>query len=154
MPVDQTHRPLTTEMATAAVQDGPVDQSPATELARLAELLGTDVACYDLRSGRIVAATDDSLLPVVPPELMWQCVQTGESRVQPLSSGLICFALPFPGTDSAAYVAVGYAAVADRACVRPTWSSPRRNGAGRSPRSTCGWRRLHHCDPDICCGDM
>src|SRR5262249_14608429 len=81
------------------------DPSLTTELGRLAELLGTAVMCYDLRSGRIVATTDESLLPVVPPELMWHCVQTGTSRVLTLTSGLVCFALPFPGTESAAHVA-------------------------------------------------
>jgi hypothetical protein len=87
----------------------PADERPI-DLARLSDLMGTAVMCYDLRSGRVVARTDENLLPVVPPELMWQCVQTGSSGVLPLSSGLVCFALPFPSADdgATAQVAVGY----------------------------------------------
>jgi hypothetical protein len=83
---------------------GPID------LARLADLMGTGILCYNLRTGRVVDRTDENLLPVVPPELMWQCVQTGSSGIMSLSSGLVCFALPFPDgdDDGAAQVAVGY----------------------------------------------
>src|SRR5438067_3902346 len=63
----------------------PADERPI-DLARLSDLMGTAVMCYDLRTGRVVARTDENLLPVVPPELMWQCVQTGSSGVLPLSS--------------------------------------------------------------------
>ncbi len=91
--------------------------SPLAELNRLSELLGTPVLCYDLSAGRVVATTDSRLLPAVPAELMWQCVQTGESRVEASSSGLVCFALPFPNAESSAQVAVGY--VLSKPGIRP-----------------------------------
>jgi hypothetical protein len=124
------------------------DPSLSTELGRLAELLGTAVMCYDLRLGRIVATTDESLLPVVPPELMWHCVQTGTSRVLTLTSGLVCFALPFPGTDSAAHVAVGY--VLSKPGLRPADLVFAAAERGWSQPELDGWlARLPNCDPDM-----
>src|SRR6516165_7516495 len=81
------------------------EDAVSLELTWLADRLGVPVMCFDLRSGRVVACTDEQLLPVVPPELMWQCVQTGEARIQALASGLICVAIPIPGSDSGAHVA-------------------------------------------------
>jgi HD-GYP domain-containing protein (c-di-GMP phosphodiesterase class II) len=108
MTIDQIQIARETEVAAPATMESPADAPARPEPGRLTELLGVPVMCYDLRSGRMIAATDERLLPVVPPELMWQCVQTGESRVLPLPSGLICFALPIPGSESSAHVAVGY----------------------------------------------
>ena len=122
--------------------------SPAVELKRLSDLLGAPVSCYDLRTGRIVGSTDEQLLPVVPPELMWQCVQTEESRVLASSSGLVCFALPFPDCESSARVAVGY--VLSKPGLRPAdlvFAAAERNWS--QPELDQWLARLPYCQPDV-----
>src|SRR5579872_1875642 len=148
MNVEQIHAPGERDVASQALPQPERTWSPAVELNHLSDLLGAPVLCYDLRAGRVVASTDEHLLPAVPPELMWQCVQTGESRVLASSSGLVCFALPFPNADSSALVAVGY--VLSKPGIRPAdlvfaaaernWTQPQLDG----------WlARLPYCQPEI-----
>jgi hypothetical protein len=117
MTIDQIQ--IARESEVAAPRALEREDAPAVplELTWLGERLGVPLVCFDLRSGRVAASTDEQLLPVVPAELMWECVQAGEARVQNLPSGLICFAVPIPGTDSGAHVAVGY--VLSRPGLRP-----------------------------------
>jgi hypothetical protein len=105
MAVEQINLASESDSASLRAFESQQEQTIALELARLAEILGVGVMCYDLRSGQKIASTDDGLLPVIPPELMWQCVQSGASRVLPLASGLVCFALPFPAGGMTAHEA-------------------------------------------------
>lgn len=148
MAVDQINLSSETDYGSSPALDSHAETALSQELARLSDLVGVDVMCYDLRSGRIVAKTDENLLPVVPPELMWHCVQTGESRVKSLSSGLVCFALPLPGSDSAAHVAVGY--LLSKPGQRPADLVLAAAERGWSQPELDRWlAKLPHCDPDI-----
>src|SRR5262249_5114838 len=148
MAVDQVNLTSGSGIAVSRMFEFPGDPPASTELGRLAELLGTAVTGVGLGSGRIVDTTDESLLPVAPPELMWHCVQTGTSRVLTLTSGLVCFALPFPGTDSAAHVAVGY--VLSKPGLRPADLVFAAAERGWSQPELDAWlSRLPHCDPEM-----
>jgi len=148
MAVDQINQSSVTAFSSSRAFEPQCETPLALELARLADLMGVAVMCYDLRSGRIVARTADDLLPVVPPELMWHCVQTGESRVVLLSSGLVCFAVPLPGSDSAAHVAVGY--LLSQPGLRPADLVLAAAERGWSQAELDRWlAKLPHCDPDV-----
>ncbi|HLJ12465.1 MAG TPA: HD-GYP domain-containing protein [Planctomycetaceae bacterium] len=126
----------------------PAQRSVARELMRLSELLGAPAMCYDLRSGKPVAATDDELLAVVPPELMWECVQSGASRVHSSVSGLNCFAIPFPAGESGAHVAVGY--VLAKPALRPADLVFAAAEKGWSQARLDRWlARLPYCEADM-----
>ena len=148
MIVDQMSAPRESAIALPEAPRAQESSSTATELNRLAELLGTPVLCYDLRAGRAIATTDEHLLPAVPAELMWQCVQTGESRVLASGSGLVCFALPFPNAESSAQVAVGY--VLSRPGLRPAdlvFAAAERNWS--QPQLDEWLARLPYCEPEM-----
>jgi HD-GYP domain-containing protein (c-di-GMP phosphodiesterase class II) len=148
MPIDQINVSTATDGAASRSADFQNEGPAAPDLERLAELLGVDVLCYDLHSGQIIGSTDISVLPVVPSELMWHCVQTGESHVLPLPSGLVCFALPFPGNDSAAQVAVGY--VLSKPGQRPADLVFAAAERGWSQPELDQWlARLPHCAPEM-----
>jgi hypothetical protein len=117
MLVDLNRRAAAAETASAGAAKSCRETSTTPDLDQLAEMLGTNVMCFDLRHGRLVAGTDQSLPAIVPSELMWHCVQSAESQVQVSKSGLVCFALPFPAVDSGSQVAVGY--VLSQAGARP-----------------------------------
>ncbi|MBI3863890.1 MAG: HD-GYP domain-containing protein [Planctomycetia bacterium] len=118
------------------------------ELNALAELLGVPVTCYDLRYGCAVASTADRRLPVIPPELMWHCVQSGESRVQADESGLICFSLPFAAAETGSQVAVGY--LLSRRDARPQELVLAAAEQGWAAAELDGHlRNLACCDPEI-----
>ena len=118
MLVDLNRRPSAAHAAPAGGAERPLASAVSPELKRLADYLGVAVACFDLRCGRIVASTSDDTLPIVPSELMWHCLQSGESRMQLSDSGLVCFALPFPTVDTGSQVAVGY--LSSAAGLKPT----------------------------------
>src|SRR5947208_14446890 len=103
MSVDLDTRAAEVKATLAAEANGTT--APCPELHRLAELLGLPVLCYDLRFGRVVSATNDRLLHVVPPALMWHSVQSGESQMLASTTGLICLSLPLPTADTGSQAA-------------------------------------------------
>ncbi len=148
MTIDQIQLARETEVGAPPAFHAQGDLPVRPELGRLAELLGIPVMCYDLRTGRVVASTDERVLPVVPPELIWQCAQAGESRVLPLASGLICFAVPIPGSDSAAHIAAGY--VLSKPGLRPADLIFAAADRGWSQPEVDQWlARLPHANPEI-----
>src|SRR5260370_2133226 len=148
MAVEQINLASESDGASLRAFESQQEQTIALELARLAEILGVGVMCYDLRSGQKIASTDDGLLPVIPPELMWQCVQSGASRVLPLASGLVCFALPFPAGEMAAHVAVGY--VLSKPGLRPADLVFAAAERGWSQPELDRWlAKLPYCQPEM-----
>jgi hypothetical protein len=108
MGVEQIAHSSATDYRTFRLRESHGETSPAPDLSHVADMLGVPVVCYDLRSGRITDMTQDNILPVVPADLLWHCMQTGEPRVVLLSSGLVSFALPLPAAEPAIHAAVGY----------------------------------------------
>ncbi|MGE5191748.1 MAG: HD-GYP domain-containing protein [Deltaproteobacteria bacterium] len=148
MSVDQIHLSREREVAAPRTFERQGDPQARLQLDRLAELLGAHVMCCDLRSSRIVATTDESLLPIVPTELMWQCLQAGEARILPLASGLVCFAVPFPAIDSGSHVAAGY--VLSKPGLRPADLVFAAAEQGWSQPELDQWlARLPHANPEM-----
>lgn len=117
---------MSTEVANPAVENAvsrkssrtvPGDHAVTAELRRVAAAVGLPLMAYDLRTGGVVAVTDCDLLPVVPPDLVWQCVQARKSRILNTPSGVSYFAIPLKDADGTC-VAVGYAL--SRPGLRPT----------------------------------
>ncbi len=148
MDVDQIDLASKDDVASLALVEPHDEEALKLELARLAELLGAAVMCYDLRSGRIIARTDDNLLPVVPPELMWQCVQSGECGFLSLTSGLVCFAVPMSAANSTAHIAVGYALA--KSGIRPADLVFAATDRGWSQAQLDQWlTTLPYCEPEM-----
>lgn len=148
MGIDQINPSTATDCGTFRVREPHRETSLAADLARLAELMGVPVVCYDLRLGRIVDQTNECLLPVLPAELLWNCVQTGEPGIVSMSSGLVCFAMPLPGSDPATHVAVGY--LLSNPGLRPADLVLAAAERGWSQSELDGWlATLPHCDPAI-----
>lgn len=117
-------------------------------LLQYAELTGLPLMCVEVRSGRVLARTDDHLLPVIPRDIVRQLADGKQPVVFKATGGLQHFMLPLPACQGTAVAAVGY--VLARPGVRPKDLMVAAVERGWSQGAFDAWlENVGHAAPDL-----